>query len=448
MVKNTFQPQREDIAVFSVIGMESRESEQKGKKEKKGIRYLASIPYMDMERVSSLGFIPRSRTFRITFERERIMKTLGNLLQQLLRARSDMSDQEKIYKSFKKIGSSIYNNMGLQGFFRFIFDYCQNHAIFLVTDDYVIPWEWAYSEDHDKFFCELNYGIIIAHDLREVIDLIQHDRDIGREQIKDVDRNEYLKKKEALLFFDDGRKVKLYGDVDNYLPWVEIEANEMKAVIGNCMRLHSPNWEARLTAESFSDCLTRHHSNCKLVHYSGHVVDAALRFGTDDVVKPDWITGKPIYFRSHPLVFVNGCSSGTPEENSWGEIDSLAMAFIRKGASGCVVTTMPISNALAKEFATTFYKLFVPKDITIGRALMQTRQKMKKKFGTKDITWLFYTLFGSPTERLIPQDLRVRMALGLQQASVKESEDKLLRALEAIRRGPREKAKKPKQKGT
>lgn len=107
------------------------------------------------------------------------------------------------------------------------------------------------------------------------------------------------------------------------------------------------------------------------------------------------LCAKPGFKKRTPLVFGNACSSA---QNADAEFTSFATAFLAGGASAFVGTLAPITNAIAVDFASEFYKHLLGQRLPVGQALQETKRHFSTQAGV-DPSWLFYCLYGSPMTR-------------------------------------------------
>ncbi len=84
--------------------------------------------------------------------------------------------------------------------------------------------------------------------------------------------------------------------------------------------------------------------------------------------------------------------------NADTEFTSFASEFLAGGASAFVGTLAPISNTIAVDFASEFYKHLLGKELPVGEALQETKRHFSTQAGA-DPSWLFYCLYGSPATR-------------------------------------------------
>lgn len=107
------------------------------------------------------------------------------------------------------------------------------------------------------------------------------------------------------------------------------------------------------------------------------------------------LCAKAGFKKRSPLVFGNACSSAA---NADAEFTSFASAFLAGGASAFLGTLAPISNTIAVDFASEFYKRLLGKELPVGEALQETKRHFSTQAGA-DPSWLFYCLYGSPATR-------------------------------------------------
>jgi hypothetical protein len=96
---------------------------------------------------------------------------------------------------------------------------------------------------------------------------------------------------------------------------------------------------------------------------------------------------------SHPLVFLNGCTTGRGGLTLTGP-GGWSRSFLEANAGAFIGTYWGIADDKSRELATTFYKnLF--KGLPVGEALRKARLRLHKKH-KGDPTWLAYTVFAHP----------------------------------------------------
>ncbi len=137
-----------------------------------------------------------------------------------------------------------------------------------------------------------------------------------------------------------------------------------------------------------------------IVHFAGHT-------GRDEEGEAGWLlhggkllrAGEMERLDSAPnFVFSNSCSSFG--SYSLDEANSLASAFMRAGVSAYIGTSWDIVDTdEVIEFALEFYRnIFLER--SVGEALIEARQKARKRNPMHDLTWAAYLLHGNPVQRL------------------------------------------------
>jgi hypothetical protein len=114
----------------------------------------------------------------------------------------------------------------------------------------------------------------------------------------------------------------------------------------------------------------------------------------DDLLKGDI---KKTMGQSRPLVFLNVCHSGRTGRTLTG-IGGWAKRFIEVGCGAFIGCGWEVSDSLAAEFATLFYKKFT-KGTSLGLAVHKARVKVSED-NPGNSTWLAYYLYGNPGSRL------------------------------------------------
>jgi hypothetical protein len=142
----------------------------------------------------------------------------------------------------------------------------------------------------------------------------------------------------------------------------------------------------------------------KIIHYSGHSSGKGLLPTPRTILSSGDIAAAPRSFDANPIVFLNSCSSGQIKQ-IWEQEANLATAFLARGACGCVVTSLPVSDRASQKFAVSFYEkaLDVEKAPPIGEIIRIIRLEQGKDRVTKnDLTRLFFDYYGDPRTRLEP----------------------------------------------
>lgn len=100
---------------------------------------------------------------------------------------------------------------------------------------------------------------------------------------------------------------------------------------------------------------------------------------------------------NRPLVFGNACSSANAVSEDKGKLlEGFGAEFIRGSASAFIGTFAPVSKKMAIDFACEFYQRLLKEQLSIGEALLATKQHFQAQ-NERDPSWLFYCLYGPPT---------------------------------------------------
>lgn len=119
------------------------------------------------------------------------------------------------------------------------------------------------------------------------------------------------------------------------------------------------------------------------------------------------ILGEALHLRSStPLVFGNACASshaaGGEENHAAGLVLGFGPTFFKQGAGAFVGTFAPVSKSSAVAFARRFYRHLLAEGLPVGQALWRTRLDFHTA-GSRDPSYLFYTLYGLPSTRFLAQ---------------------------------------------
>ncbi len=104
-----------------------------------------------------------------------------------------------------------------------------------------------------------------------------------------------------------------------------------------------------------------------------------------------------VRYQQHPLIFLNACESGGLGFALSG-LGGWAERFVRAGAGAFIGALWEVNDALAAEFAATFYQSLFHGD-TLGAAFAAAREAVRTKDPTNP-TWLAYVLYGEPLSQL------------------------------------------------
>lgn len=98
-----------------------------------------------------------------------------------------------------------------------------------------------------------------------------------------------------------------------------------------------------------------------------------------------------------PLIFANACSTGAISDKVVG-IGGIARSFLEAGAIAFLGPLFEIPDDIAIEFAKEFYNNLLYNGENLGEAIINTRKKLKEKFG--GAFWATFSLYGDPTLNL------------------------------------------------
>lgn len=107
--------------------------------------------------------------------------------------------------------------------------------------------------------------------------------------------------------------------------------------------------------------------------------------------------------RTTPLVFGNACKSGASEA---GLLPGLAMLLFGQGALNVVATFAPITQAMALEFARSFYERLLGANGTPGSTIADALWETKRHYADTDPadpSYHFYCLYGPPDTRFVTE---------------------------------------------
>ncbi|MBN1348591.1 CHASE2 domain-containing protein [candidate division KSB1 bacterium] len=290
----------------------------------------------------------------------------------------------------KKIGQDIETEFGLSATLdNIVKSSAQNTYLNFVLDDLTIPWQWAYHPKWGKFLCD-QFPTSTSFAIEK--------EDFGDKESSGELPIEQPNEKGVLLLYG-----KWCGHHSKELRCVEREIRTIEKKIG---------WEKDTTVTttqdvdvflSTLDAYSRKRLNLRVIHYSGHVEGDRMDISETQYLRAGTIKHtRNLYFHSHPIIFLNGCSSGDLGY-LWDKYDDLATEFLACGAAACIITHFDIVETTASKFSVQFYKNFVDKRLSVGEALRQTRLDLSKPQPEidydpdYDITRYFYNLYGDPT---------------------------------------------------
>lgn len=298
-----------------------------------------------------------------------------------------LRERDRIWNRTVVIGNQI---SGICEFFPSLIKLLYNVGIthlVIFTNDGDIPWHWLYNRETQRFICE-DFAVGIVHVILN---------EWGFQKFW-----EGLQYSKPLLSKEPTGGVENWSSLIMYDPNVSLAVEET-AELYDQLSMRSPE---KVTRIEVTETLSSDHNlpaelinyflkpentaSVKIIHYAGHTPDGHR-------IDTRWLSGLGAPFGSQPIVFLNGCVSNETT-NMWNPGSTLATDFLNKGASGCVVTNMPITDPAAKRIAIEFYKHILAYDglTSNGEALWRARNKLDPK----DPMRLFFTLYGDPRAQL------------------------------------------------
>lgn len=103
--------------------------------------------------------------------------------------------------------------------------------------------------------------------------------------------------------------------------------------------------------------------------------------------------------KNRPLIFLNCCHSGRTGSTLVG-VAGWAKRLVDWGCGAFIGCGWEVSDPLAAEFATTFYRSFKDENKSLGQAIRQARVRIRERSvregRPQNSTWLAYYLYGNP----------------------------------------------------
>jgi len=322
----------------------------------------------------------------------------------------------ELVRQKKDIGYKIYTHLGLKSVFDKLWELPPEgsegiDSIIMVTNDYDIPWDWAWPKNKKESLGE-----------RFIIGYIP----LGR-----IEEYKMQTSSKTEKYWDDAKEVKsnakivLFGDSCGESPQYHIEAlkeklNEIKILFEK--KFKEKNIE-KLYGEE--DSLQRELSgvfkdaeNIDIIHYMGHITkegNIPHRYGRIEPKRlADLCPDETGVMRDRgSLIFLNGCSAGNIKD-IYQKTDQLITVFMEHGARLCMAPRWPIPLYEANMFAKTFYKVLLGSlesskkfGNPISEIIRKTRDMYRREHpskGYKEISHLenllpyLYFLYGNPAE--------------------------------------------------
>ncbi|HJR93001.1 MAG TPA: CHAT domain-containing protein, partial [Acidimicrobiia bacterium] len=115
-------------------------------------------------------------------------------------------------------------------------------------------------------------------------------------------------------------------------------------------------------------------------------------------VTPSMLRGSSLLPRTRPLVFINACSTGTPQEALDG-FGGLVGAALKSGARGVVAPLWEVIDRPARDSAIAIYSAALGDGLAMGEALRRVRTRATETAPTER-SFLAYVYFGHPWLKL------------------------------------------------
>jgi len=262
--------------------------------------------------------------------------------------------------------------------------------LIIFTNDRELPWSWAYADD--------NYGDVLCE--RYACGVIFAEQSDGLGRI-----GKYIEDKAHLHARMADTIALLIGttcdltNVDDELSTVERILTAQRDERGLPRKLRIPHvnrlGDGNDGVNEFRQVWTMS-ADMKIIHFAGHIEDDQLVAGGYRITSAE--LDRMGDFRAHPVVFLNGCSSGEIRD-LFDAGAQMCTKFLKKLAQACVVNVMPIQDDIARYLSTEFYtRTMGARDNTIqslGQALQGIRRDMRDLY-PDDPQRLFFQLYGDP----------------------------------------------------
>ena len=293
-----------------------------------------------------------------------------------------LQNKKQIWERIVGIGGQI---AGMCNFFSSILKVLHQldvRDLVIFTNDGEIPWHWLYNRARHpfQFLCEcFSVGIVFLQLEEWGYTSLGEKLQGGRLPVPG-DPGTVLEDSKGLIMYDP------------HVPLATKEAEDLQRLFSDKRIEPSGISVSERSFEELNKWFLKaaNASTVKIIHYAGH---NPAETGLDS----NWLKGLGHTFAWRPLVFLNGCFSGKLA-TTWNLGSSLATEFLNKGACGCVVTNMPVSDPAAHKVALEFYRqvLDYDGDLANGEALRRARTKLDES----DPMRLFFTLYGDPRAKL------------------------------------------------
>jgi hypothetical protein len=357
------------------------------------------------------------------------LKDLIRTYEKSFKTDHNISDSEAnaILNKLKITGSKVTNYLTTNGLSIFaqalkILDELQVKNIIIHTDEYAIPWTWAYYHQPSLmdfgFLCK-SYpcGMILLDEKDETFSRLKEYQDYASQakgrlahrqdvcliagtlgmKMPDSERDlsgDYVQKLVNLL----GSPRALQMRVRHFGPeqWKK-DSGQVTIIIGALNALFA---------------------NAQVIHFAGHVVEGGkIRFDENTVISTEDLK-RYARFDSSPLVVIHGFSCERLLDIREEEA-KLSQAFLDLGASGCLIGLIPGNLNLSIMETSGMIELFYKHVMNLkpyGQALREACREYQTNAATQnDPQWLFFRLFGDPRAKLkAPKRITIRDIDGLE----------------------------------
>lgn len=404
--------------ITAIISILSREHKDSSNLEDTKIHYSIELSFVGA--IILPPYLPRIEESIESKKRVDILENLDKLAIMYEGCYSDwwLDEEEgkKIRSAIKEIGC------GVADYFESFKEILQLLAktnvknIIFYTDDFAIPWSWAYYylEDHllrypefgnDDFLANrYSCGTLIVDSAKMALNRFKQFID---GYTKSATNEDLLRNLSVCLLQgslrDKGRERALHEDYVNHLREILSRQFERKNI-----RIYTrKDWYVQTgDPERFVyEFLPYRVFKSKIVHFTGHIINGALKFDENTLVSPHHLSVAHLEFQQSPLVVLHGCSSGRiiDLEHTDGQLPT---AFLDMGASGCLVALLPVDiPVVLDEAPETMIDIFyrgIMELKSYGQALLDARHEFQKNEKTKhNPQWLFFKLYGDPRAMLI-----------------------------------------------
>ena len=285
--------------------------------------------------------------------------------------------------------------------------------VIIYTNDFAIPWLWSFYQENprqskqedflmNRYPCGL---LIVDADESGAMNRINRFRSSYEEQRK---TDALLLKELDVSFFVGslGEVNSIYQKNALFLDYNQIFRKRFEEDVHLIADL-SPKGslvQNKRLLKSFGS-----HIDCaKIIHYTGAMSHQQITFDESYALTKEDIDHLS-NFDYQPLLVMHGCI--TESYTDLEKIDRpLPTVFLEKGASGCLMATLPTTEPLARvhDSPNSLLRLFYSHLMEMkpyGQALFDAIRDFRAKPENKDNpTWLFYKFYGDPRCKLLNSD--------------------------------------------